>query len=265
MGRAIAVGLLKKGYALNQIEIVEPLEQQRARLEQEYGFSCHSDAHSLTGEPSVVILAVKPQIMRPVLEQLSEVLRPRQQSVLVISIAAGVTTVQISRWLDGNFRIIRVMPNTPAMIGVGASASFGNEVVTASDKAIADTILSAVGINVWVERETDIDAVTALSGSGPAYFFLVFEALEAAAVALGLSPETARKLSLQTALGAAGLAQQSAEDPAVLRQQVTSPGGTTERALEVLFAQDLPGIFAAALNAAHQRALELAKESDQSP
>ena len=262
MGTAIAVGLLNQGYTRDQIEIVEPAEEQRTTLRQTHDFTCHADVNALTFEPAVVVLAVKPQIMREVLRQLKPVLAPLQQSSLLISIAAGITTSQIANCLAGNYRIIRVMPNTPAMIGLGASASYCNEIASATDKATANDILSAIGINVWVAQESDIDAVTALSGSGPAYFFLVFEALEAAAVKLGLTIETARLLSLQTALGAASLAQQSGLDPAKLREQVTSPGGTTERALEVLAANDLTNIFADALNAAHQRAQELAKLSD---
>ena len=262
MGRAIAVGLLNQGYSLKQIEIVEPVEAQRQALQSQHGFRCHADANTLDCDPTVIVLAVKPQIMRQVLEQLGPVLRSLEYPPLIVSIAAGITTRQIARWLDGSYRVIRVMPNTPAMIGVGASASFGNETTTDEDKAVASAILSAVGANVWVDQESDIDAVTALSGSGPAYFFLIFEALEAAAVKLGLNAETARQLALQTGMGAASLAQQSGTDPASLRQQVTSPGGTTERALEVLFANDLSGIFDQALTAARQRAQDLAKESD---
>ena len=263
MGRAIAVGLVNQGYRANQIEIVEPDDQRRSQLSAEHGFKCLADSQALAADSAVVILAVKPQVMHSVLAELGPVLSPLQNTALIVSIAAGITTTQINQWLSGDFRIVRVMPNTPAMIGLGASASFANDRASSADKTLADAILSAVGINVWVEIESDIDAVTALSGSGPAYFFLVFEALEAAAVKLGLSAPTARRLAQQTALGAASLALQSGDDPANLRRQVTSPGGTTERALEVLRSGGLEKIINDALVAAQQRAQELARESEK--
>ena len=262
MGRAIALGLLQQGYSPSNIEIIEPDADRRASLHRDDNLNCQENVTALSFQPTVVILAVKPQIMREVLESLRPVLTPLQKSAVIISIAAGITSKQISRWLDGDFKIVRVMPNTPAMIGQGASALFANNAVSPAEKTIADNILSAVGISVWVDEETQIDAVTALSGSGPAYFFLVLEALEAAGVKLGLNAVTARELAIQTALGAASLAQQSGVDPVSLRKQVTSPGGTTERALEVLFAQGVPEIFSNAVTAAYERAQELAQQTD---
>ena len=262
MGRAIASGLLAKGYGRSQIQIVEPDQQRRKTVSDSLGVSCTADFGDLHHETSILILAVKPQIMRPVVENLATVLNLKPTLPLIVSIAAGVTTQQLANWFAQDCRLIRVMPNTPAMVGAGASALFANQNVTNSDKLAANEILDAVGISVWVETESELDAVTALSGSGPAYFFLVLESLEAEAVKLGLDASVARKLAIQTALGSAMLAQQSTEDLATLRRQVTSPGGTTERAVNTLLEHKLPAAFAAALQAANRRAKELAKESD---
>ena len=257
MGRAIAAGLIDKAYERSRIEIVEPDTDRAASLRESLGVECYESYAQISQSADVIILAVKPQIMREVTMELARSLDTIRNSVLIISIAAGITSDQIDNWLGGGLKVVRVMPNTPAMVGAGASALYANAAVDVDGRASAEEILGAVGITVWVEKESDIDAVTALSGSGPAYFFLILEALEAEAVALGLQSDTARKLAIQTALGSAMLAAQSSHDPKELRRQVTSPGGTTERAIEVLLANELPQAFSAALQAAYQRAKEL--------
>ncbi|MEM7466957.1 MAG: pyrroline-5-carboxylate reductase [Pseudomonadota bacterium] len=261
MGRAIAVGLLNQGYPAQQIQIVEPDQNKAQALQEEYGFHCCNDFRDTSTSPDVVLMAVKPQIMRAVLETLGPQLS-LNEGPLIISIAAGITTKQISRWLGREHKVVRVMPNTPAMVGAGASALFANLRCESADREVAETILNAVGMSVWVSSEDDIDAVTALSGSGPAYFFLMFEALESAGVALGLSTETARALALQTGLGAAKLATSSADEPSELRRQVTSPGGTTEKAIATLMDEGFPQSIDSALHAAFQRAKQLAAESE---
>lgn len=262
MGKAIVGGLVVKAYAREQIQIVEPDAEKQRALSTSLGVRCASSIEEITHQTTILILAVKPQIMREVIDGLRSVLKEHKPLPLVISIAAGITSAQLAKWLALECRIIRVMPNTPAMVGAGASALFGNDDVLQSDREAASEIMNAVGISVWVDHESQLDAVTALSGSGPAYFFLILECLEAEAVRLGLKAEVARKLAIQTALGAAMLAQDSSEDPAELRRQVTSPGGTTEQAVNTLLNHELPAAFAAALSAANNRAIELAKESD---
>lgn len=262
MGKAIVGGLVAKGFAPQQIQIVEPDLEKQKLLNQTLGVKCTSHFHQVAHQTSILILAVKPQIMRAVVEDLQAAFKKNEPLPLVISIAAGVTIAQLTKWLATQCRIVRVMPNTPAMVGAGASALFGNPEINQSDRDAANEIMDAVGISVWVDRETQLDAVTALSGSGPAYFFLVLECLEAEGIKLGLAPDVARKLAIQTALGAALLARESTQDPVDLRRQVTSPGGTTERAVNTLLEHELPAAFKAALTAANDRAIELAKESE---
>jgi pyrroline-5-carboxylate reductase len=178
---------------------------------------------------------------------------------LVISIAAGIREDALEDWLGDGVALVRTMPNTPAMIGAGATVLHAGSGVTDAQRDTAESILRAVGLTRWVDDEGLLDAVTALSGSGPAYFFLVMEAMEAAAIELGIPRETARLLTLQTALGAARMAIESDEEPATLRRRVTSPGGTTERAVAVFEDGGLRGLFARALTAARDRSVELSR------
>jgi pyrroline-5-carboxylate reductase len=212
----------------------------------------------LVESSEVVVLAVKPQVIREVARDLAEAVQTRRP--LVISVAAGVRAADLQRWLGGNCALVRCMPNTPALVQSGATALFATETVSDSQKDVAESILRAVGLALWIESEDLMDAVTALSGSGPAYFLLVMEALQEAGEALGLSHKTAHLLSLQTAFGAAKMALESSEDVAALRQQVTSPGGTTERALAVLEDGGLRELFNQALTAARDRSRELAEQ-----
>jgi pyrroline-5-carboxylate reductase len=206
----------------------------------------------------VIILAVKPQVMKTVCQQLAVDLGAR--SPLILSIAAGITVTNLQQWLGEDMAIVRCMPNTPALVGKGASGLFANDFVLEEQRHLAEQIMTSVGLCIWVASESDIDTVTALSGSGPAYFFLFMEAMQETAIAMGLSKETARKLTYQTALGAAELALNSDEDTKILRQNVTSPGGTTERAINEFEAGGLRDLVNRALSAAHDRSIELADE-----
>jgi pyrroline-5-carboxylate reductase len=209
----------------------------------------------MAARSDVLVLAVKPQVMRQVAEQLAAVVRERQP--LLISIAAGIAEADLDRWVGGGAAIVRCMPNTPALVQTGATALHGNQQTTEEQRSQAEAILRAVGLTVWVEQECLLDAVTALSGSGPAYFFLLMEAMEDAAVELGLDRPTARLLAQQTALGAGRIAIESEEAPAVLRRRVTSPGGTTERAIGEFERGGLPQLVRTAMTAAARRAAEL--------
>ncbi|MDE0732323.1 MAG: pyrroline-5-carboxylate reductase [Gammaproteobacteria bacterium] len=205
----------------------------------------------------VLVLAVKPQAMKNVCLQLTNEINGSKP--LIISIAAGITTDNLAAWLGADSSIVRCMPNTPALIGKGASALFANSAVSDSQKQIAQEVMEAVGISVWVPAEADIDSVTAVSGSGPAYFFLFIEAIQNAAVDLGLSEELARQLSYHTALGAAELAIGSDDDIETLRKNVTSPGGTTEKAILAFENGGLRELVADAVQAAQRRSIELGK------
>lgn len=205
----------------------------------------------------VLVLAVKPQAMKNVCLQLTNEINGSKP--LIISIAAGITTDNLAAWLGADSSIVRCMPNTPALIGKGASALFANSAVSDSQKQIAQEVMEAVGISVWVPAEADIDSVTAVSGSGPAYFFLFIEAIQKAAVDLGLSEELARQLSYHTALGAAELAIGSDDDIETLRKNVTSPGGTTEKAILAFENGGLRELVADAVQAAQRRSIELGK------
>ena len=257
MGRAIVGGLLAKNFAASSITVIDPDQQARAALERDHAVTSADAVTDLSGY-AVVILAVKPQIMMPLVQDLAGCVRPDEQ--LFMSVAAGVRSAQLARLLGREAAIVRVMPNTPALIGVGAAAMHANAAVTPTQKALAEQIMRAVGIACWVEDEALLDVVTALSGSGPAYYFLLMELLESAACKLGLAPEVARQLGIETAHGAALLARQSEHGPATLREQVTSPGGTTERALAILQSGGLAGLVDEALRGACERAQELAKE-----
>ncbi len=211
----------------------------------------------------MILLAVKPQVMPSIHADLCDLLQRHRP--LLISIAAGVRLDQLERWFGSGLPIVRCMPNTPALIGVGATGLCANHRVSPAQKARAQHILDAAGITRWINDEALMDTVTALSGSGPAYFFALVEALEAAAVAQGLPRDTARALAAQTCLGAGRMLVEGGEDPAVLRQRVTSPHGTTQAALESFAADGLPHVVARAVAAATQRGVELAAELDQLP
>lgn len=211
----------------------------------------------LANHTEVIVLAVKPQVMQVVCEELSANLK---SSTLIISIAAGITVQHLQSWLGNSHAIVRCMPNTPALVSKGASGLYANDEVSEEQKNIATQIADAVGISVWVESESDIDTVTAISGSGPAYFFLFIEAMQNAAEGMGLSKDVARTLSYQTAVGAAELALDSDDSIAELRRKVTSPGGTTERAIQTFEKGGLRDLVNESLLAARDRSVELAAQ-----
>jgi pyrroline-5-carboxylate reductase len=257
MAIALISGLTQRGLSGARIAVADPLPQALERLQADYGIRPAADNISAVQGAQVVILAVKPQFLRAVAEEIAPHLAP---GVLIISIAAGIPHTALTRWLGVHVSVIRTMPNRPAFNGCGATALYAPPAVGAEHRAVAQAIMAAVGITVWVEHESQLDTVTALSGSGPAYFFLLMEALESAAHARGLPAEVAHQLTLQTALGAAQMAQQSRETLATLREQVTSKGGTTAAALAVFDAAGLRAIVAQALAAADMRSGELAAQ-----
>ena len=263
MARSLIGGLLKTGAAnAADIAVAEPQASARDDLTRTLGVTCYAENQAAVANAEVVVLAVKPQIMPQLRAGLHEALQRTQP--LLISIAAGVRIQQLERWF-GALPIVRCMPNTPALIGAGATGLFANHQVSAEQKAQAQHILAAVGIAHWVDDEALMDTVTALSGSGPAYFFALVEALTNAAVAQGLPRDTARALAAQTCLGAGRMLVESGEDAAVLRQRVTSPHGTTQAALESFSADGLARIAANAVAAATARGIALSTELDQTP
>ena len=254
MAAAMIGGLLQKGFERQEIVVAEPLEERRDWLAQEFavGIEAHAGA-ALQAE--VLVLAVKPQQMRAALCCLP----PLYAEQLVVSIAAGVRAGDISRWLGGHAAVIRAMPNTPALVGAGITGLYALPGVSAAQKVRATQLLEAVGSVVWVDTEAQIDAVTAISGSGPAYVFLFIEALEQAAIDLGLPAATARQLSLHTFLGASALAIRDKTTPAELRARVTSKGGTTERGILALQEGGVKYAIGLAARVAAERAQEMAE------
>ena len=249
-------GLIAEGWPANTIIGADVKAESRKQAKLQYGIETFEDNERAVSKADTVILAVKPQVMTKTLVNLRRVLTHRQP--LVISIAAGIQLSQLADWAGSGLPIIRAMPNTPALVRAGATALYANDNVSIEQRHLAEAIMHSVGIVIWLNNESLIDAVTALSGSGPAYYFLVMEALEKAAIGLGLSQDQARILTRQTAFGAAKMALANPKDAAVLRAQVTSPGGTTERAVRVLMDGGLEHLFAETLKAAQKRAVELA-------
>ncbi len=257
MARSLIAGLIQDQSPLN-IRVSDPDPQQLELVQRNYAeVLCSSDNNLAIHEADVVVLAVKPQLMRAVTEDLREL--AQQQRPLFVSVAAGVRESSLNKWLGGNLPIVRCMPNTPALVQAGATGLYANALVTAEQRNLAERILRSVGITLWLQEEHLLDAVTAVSGSGPAYFFQVMEAMQVAGESLGLSAKDAHLLVVQTALGAAKLALDSKEHPAILRQRVTSKGGTTEAALNVLKQGGLPDLFQAALQAAAKRSEALSR------
>lgn len=254
MAASLIGGLIAQGYPASCITACDPVAEARTRLATQFGVATTDDNRGAVAAAEVVVLAVKPQVMAAVVEQLAPAVG---RGVLVISIAAGVPVAALAGLLGTDIAIVRCMPNTPALVRTGATGLYAAAGVSAEQRRTAADILGAVGTTVWVSSEREIDAVTAVSGSGPAYFFLVMEAMTAAGIQLGLTPEVASRLTLQTALGAARMALDSDVDVAELRRRVTSPGGTTAAALAVLDAGGLTELFARALAAADARGREM--------
>jgi len=260
MATALIGGLIAKGHEASRISVIEMSPAAREKLGARYPVRVTTAPDDAMKGADTLVLAVKPQDMKRALASLGSEVR----GALVISVAAGITLETLSRWLGGHRRIVRCMPNTPALYGVGITAMYPNAAVTARQRALAESVLAGAGEVVWVQDEAQLDAVTAVSGSGPAYYFYVLEAMQRAARTLGLDVELARKLSLATAHGAAVMARESRDDAAQLRKNVTSPGGTTERAISVLDARGVGGAFEDAIVAAAARSRELAAEAGKS-
>jgi len=256
MAAALIGGLIGKGHAPAALGVVELQAEARARLAAQFGVVCADSVSAAAPLGEVVVLAVKPQQMRAA----AAALRPRLAGELVITIAAGIRLVDLSRWLGGYATLVRCMPNTPALIGAGISGLYAGAAVGAGQRALAESILGAVGSTLWVQEESLLDPVTAISGSGPAYVFYFIEALQQAAREMGFSVTDARKLAVETFVGTARLAAQSAEEVAALRERVTSKGGTTERALASMDADRVKDLIVRALHAANQRAHELGEQ-----
>ena len=257
MASSLIGGLVTDHFNPGHISISDKLESRREDLAARFGVSTSEDNITAAEGANVVVLAVKPQQLREVAEGLAPIIQ--QGRPLVVSIAAGVRSSDIEQWLGGNIAVVRTMPNTPALVQTGATALYANPRVTEDQRDMAESIMRAVGLTLWVDDEALLDAVTALSGSGPAYFFRIMEALETAGVELGLSREAAHLLTLQTALGAAKMALESEESIATLRKRVTSPGGTTEQGLQVMNENNIDRLFSEVLKAARDRSAELAK------
>ena len=253
MASALIGGLINNGFPVGDIAVIELGADGRARLEKTFGVQCHAAPDAGVLDCDVLLLAVKPQQMR---EACASVCNYLDQQ-LVISIAAGLRLVDISRWLGGYGKLVRTMPNTPALIGCGVTGLFALPSVSEAEKLGTERVLQAVGSTLWVADEAQLDALTAISGSGPAYVFLFIEALQQAAAELGFTPKQARQLSLETVLGAARLAGHSEEPASVLRQRVTSKGGTTEAALLVMAESGVKEGIVAGILAANARGAEL--------
>ncbi|MDW5378716.1 pyrroline-5-carboxylate reductase [Halomonas sp. HP20-15] len=258
MASAIFGGMIEAGYPASAITATARRRETLEPLAARYGLNVTTDNAAAVANADVVVLSVKPQLMREVCEQLRDAVQARRP--LVVSVAAGLSAETLDEWLGGGLAVVRCMPNTPSLVGAGASGLYANARVSDEQRRLATGLLEPVGLVEWVDDESLIEAVTAVSGSGPAYFFLIFEALEEAGRRLGLPADSARRLALQTGFGAARMAQQSEFEPAQLRRNVMSPGGTTERAVHCLEDGGLRELFAEATEACAARAREMAAE-----
>ncbi|KAI9316342.1 pyrroline-5-carboxylate reductase [Dichotomocladium elegans] len=265
MAEAILGGLYLSGHPGSRLRVSEPLKSRRDYMHQKYPEFVMVDSNDeCVAGADVVVLAVKPQVLRSVLTQLGQGALGNNSNVLIISIAAGIPTADMIKWLNKSpetVKIVRCMPNTPALIGEGAMGLYACPSVGEDQRKLTETIMSAVAKQVsWVNQESLIETVTGISGSGPAYFFLIMEAMQNAGIAAGLSPEDAKALTLQTCVGAARMAQESEDDLATLRRKVTSPRGTTEAAIKSMEGNNIRYVMESAVLAAERRGHELADE-----
>jgi pyrroline-5-carboxylate reductase len=255
MASAIIGGLIRQGLAPSQIEVVEPWDEARTRLQTQFSITAQPEASAALARCGLVVWAVKPQTFK----EAAAPVRAHAAQALHLSVAAGIRSDSIAQWL-GSERIVRSMPNTPALVGKGMTALYPRPAVSADDKAMVERVIATTGESLWVDTEEQLDAVTALSGSGPAYVFFFLEAMTAAGMEMGLSREQAHRLSVGTFVGASELARASDEAPDVLRQRVTSKGGTTYAAITSMQHDGVNALFIKALHAARQRAKELGDE-----
>ncbi|PJK06194.1 pyrroline-5-carboxylate reductase [Lysobacteraceae bacterium NML71-0210] len=257
MARSLIGGLIAAGKAADKIRVAEPVETLRQSLAADFSVQVFAQGQEAVSGSAIWLLAVKPQVMKSLCQSLAE--QAQAQKPLLVSVAAGITSEQISSWLGGGLAVVRTMPNTPALLGAGVTGLYANSQVTQPQRQVAQALLQGAGATVWIDDENLMDAVTAVSGSGPAYVFLLAEAMQAAGEAEGLSAEAARSLTIQTLLGAAKMLTHDDTPAAELRRRVTSPGGTTQAAIESFEADDFRAIVARAIHAARQRGIELAK------
>ena len=255
MASAIIGGLLKRGLAASQIQVVEPFAEQRARLVEQFNVAVSGYPEASLARASMVVWAVKPQTFREAAGQA----RVHVQAALHLSVAAGIRSDSMARWLNTE-RVVRAMPNTPALVGKGMSALFARPAATQADRLAVERVIETTGDYLWLDQEEQLDAVTALSGSGPAYVFYFLEAMIQAGTDMGLSREQAHKLAVGTFVGASALAQASEEPPEILRARVTSKGGTTYAALTSMEQNGVQQQFMQAMHAARKRAGELGDE-----
>ena len=260
MVRGLVGGLVAQGTPASAIRVAEPVDTLREALVRDFGIKAFATAAEAVAGAHVWVFAVKPQVMRIACETLAPLAQAGKP--LVVSIAAGTTSAQLEHWLGDGLGVVRAMPNTPALLGAGATGMYANANVDGNGRSIAEQLLAAVGSITWIGDETQMDVVTALSGSGPAYVFLLAEAMIAAAEAEGLAPDAARALALQTVLGAARMLAESGETPDELRKRVASPNGTTQAALDSLERDGFRAIVANAIHAARERGRELSAMND---
>jgi len=258
MASSLIGGLVSNDYPVDKITVMDLDAEKLAYLDETFGVNVTQDMGALATSVDVLVLAVKPQNMQRVAEGMAPLIKEKPS--LIVSIAAGIRVQALEKWLENQLPVVRCMPNTPALVKTGATGLFANAQVSSDQKDQVESLLRAVGLTVWVDEENELDAVTALSGSGPAYFFMMMEALEAAGIEAGLTQKTAQLLTQETALGAAKMALESSESAGVLRQRVTSPGGTTERAIGVMEKHQLREVFRKAVLAAKERSVELSDE-----
>jgi pyrroline-5-carboxylate reductase len=259
MAASLIGGIVSQGdIAPKQLSVFEPNAEKAHSLAQKFGINVAKHNAELISNSDIVVIAVKPQVLQQVLTPLALDFKAKQP--LIVSVVAGITASSIEKWLDGDFAIVRVMPNTPALVGMGACGLYANKRVDKPQRDAASNLCNTVGISAWVTNENDIDSVTALSGSGPAYFLLFIQGLIEAAQAAGLSSDTAKALAVQTAAGAAKLISASDTPLQTLIDNVTSPNGTTEKALQSFEQAKLKNVIADAFEAARTRSEELAKE-----
>ena len=255
MASAIIGGLLKRGAPASSIQVVEPLEEQRIKLQEEFGVQIHATPHAQLSSAALVVWAVKPQTFKDAAMQT----RFHTKTALHLSVAAGITSSSIAHWL-GTEHVVRAMPNTPALVGKGMTALFARPAVTPAGRQVVDRVIQTTGEHLWLNDESQLDAVTALSGSGPAYVFYFMEAMIAAGVAMGLTRDQSHQLAVGTFVGASALAKASDEPIEILRSRVTSKGGTTHAAITSMEQDNVKTLFIRAMSAAMQRAKEMGDE-----
>jgi pyrroline-5-carboxylate reductase len=262
MASSLISGLIASGHSPQHLWVSDIDPDTLKALAENLNVNTLASNDAVINEVDVIVLAVKPQTLGSVAKSAAALIQ--QKKSLVVSIAAGISQRSLSQWLGADVAIVRCMPNTPALVLTGATALHANAKVTAEQRNLAENIMRSVGIALWVKDENELDAVTAVSGSGPAYYFLLMEAMEKAAVELGLSEATARLLVQQTALGAAKIALESSESPEQLRKRVTSPGGTTQQAIDTFEQGQFTELVSKALHAARDRSIEMSKQSENS-